>query len=79
MRRREFIAALGVVIFFLWMGDRAHPVRQPPTTGSEIAKPALARHLDGDGKDQMRRAGRPLHQRIGCAGLEEICHALGAR
>ena len=20
-----------------------------------------------------------LHQRIGCAGLEEICHALGAR
>ena len=50
-----------------------------PTTGSEIAKPALARHLDGDGNDQVRHAGRPLHQRIGCAVLEEICHAPGAR
>jgi hypothetical protein len=31
------------------IGDGAHPTRELPTAGSEIAKPALARHLDGDG------------------------------
>ena len=36
------------------VGDGAHPVRQPRTVGGEIAKPSLSRHLDGDGKDQVR-------------------------
>ena len=61
------------------LGHGAHPIRQSRPAGGEIAKPALAGHLDGHGKDQMRHVGRPLHQRIGCAGLKEICHALGAR
>src|SRR5262249_16552849 len=39
------------------IGDGAHPACQPRTAGSEIAKPALARHLDGDGKDQVHHAG----------------------
>ena len=35
------------------IGDGAHPARQPPTAGGEVAKPALAPHLDGDGQDQV--------------------------
>src|SRR5215475_13255607 len=48
-------------------------------TGGEIAKRTPARHLDGNGKNQVRHAGRSLHQWIVYAVLEEIRHALGAR
>jgi hypothetical protein len=39
------------------IGDGTHPARQPPTAAGEVAKATLARHLDGDGKDQVRHAG----------------------
>jgi hypothetical protein len=42
---------------------------------ADFAKPALARHLDGDGENQARHAA--LYRRIGYAVLEKICHALG--
>jgi hypothetical protein len=33
---------------------------------SAVRSPSPRRRRDGDGKDQVRHAGRPLHLRIGC-------------